>query len=409
MNTSATVRAGKTTRELRPFDDATRIFGTRRACAGFISGRTDGLAYGGARKSPKLSGGGWKRTAIWGIPEDHGMTTRLAFLQLVATAAAIRTLVAPAPASQGIDESGFVDIGGIDQWVAIQGDDVGNPAILYLHGGPAEAQSPFLAEFKPCEHDYTVVNWDQRGSGKTFERNVTSTPDVTVERMTQDAIEVADYARGRLKKSKIVLVGQSWGCILGLHAVLRRPDIFAAYVGTGQPVAWELSLAAREAFARRQMEAAGDTAAIRALDAVTSLPATDFKRMAASNKWRWAPSDRDYLSIQGTFIGPDPDKATGAAAAWIAGANFSGPKLWPAITAFDARTLAAQGFQVPVFVIQGREDHIVSFDAAKAFVEALKAPTKAFVPIDGGHFACFTYPNQFTAALNEYVRPLTRP
>ncbi len=71
-----------------------------------------------------------------------------------------------ARAAQGIDESGFVSIGGIDQWIAIQGQSRSNPVILFLHGGPGEAQSPFLDQFKPWENDFTVVNWDQRGGAR---------------------------------------------------------------------------------------------------------------------------------------------------------------------------------------------------------------------------------------------------
>jgi hypothetical protein len=71
-------------------------------------------------------------------------------------------------AERPIDESGFVRIGGIDQWIAIQGRDIINPAIVHLHGGPAEAQSPFLNQFVPWERHFTVINWDQRGSGKTY-------------------------------------------------------------------------------------------------------------------------------------------------------------------------------------------------------------------------------------------------
>jgi proline iminopeptidase len=326
--------------------------------------------------------------------------TRKQFVE--ATAAALALSTGRVRAGQGVDERGYVRIGGIDQWIAIQGDDAGNPAILYLHGGPAEAQSPFLAEFRPWEHRFTVVNWDQRGSGKTFERNGTSTPDVTVGRMALDAIEVGDYARRRLGKKKIVLVCQSFGCILGLNAVQRRPDIFAAYVGTGQPVNWILSLKAREDFARQQMLAGHDTAAIQTLDAAIALPPTSAKRLDASNKWRWSESDREYLNREKQFVSttPPPDEKA-EVAAWLAGGDFSGPKLWPEITSFDARRMTE--FSVPIFVIQGRDDHITSFSAAKAWVDSVNAPAKAFVPIDGGHFACFTDSGQFLGALEKLV------
>jgi pimeloyl-ACP methyl ester carboxylesterase len=320
-----------------------------------------------------------------------------------ATAAALALLGDRVRAAQSVDERGYVRIGGIDQWIAIQGDDANNPTIVYLHGGPAEAQSPFLAAFRPWEHRFTVVNWDQRGSGKTFERNGASTPEVTVERMALDAIEVSDYASRRLGKQQVILVCQSFGCILGLNAVQRRPDIFAAYVGTGQPVHWILSLEAREDFARQQMLAAHDTKALQALDAAATLPATSAERLDASSKWRWPQSDREYLNLQKQFVSATPPDEKADAAAWLAGGDFSGPKLWPEITSFDARRVT--DFSVPIFVIQGRDDHITSFSAAEAWVESVHAPAKAFVPIAGGHFSCFTNSSQFLAALGNLVVP----
>ena len=145
---------------------------------------------------------------------------------------AVRAIAAP----KAIDESGFVRIGGIDQWIAIQGIDRSNPVILYLHGGPGEAQSPFLDQFKQWEHDFTVVNWDQRGSGKTYEKNGKATPDVTLDRLADDAIALTEYVLRKLGKKKLVLIGQSVGTVLGLKVALRRPDLYYAVVGTGQLV-----------------------------------------------------------------------------------------------------------------------------------------------------------------------------
>jgi len=151
-----------------------------------------------------------------------------------------------------VNEQGFIPIGGIDQWIAIQGSNTDNPVILFLHGGSAEAQSPFLKEFLPWEQAFTVINWDQRGSGKTYGKNGASTPDMTVERIAQDTIEIADYACKRLSKSKVILIGHSWGALLGLNAIKRKPELFYAFVGTGQPVSWTLSLQDRERWTRKK-------------------------------------------------------------------------------------------------------------------------------------------------------------
>jgi pimeloyl-ACP methyl ester carboxylesterase len=335
--------------------------------------------------------------------------TRRQVIGLVAAAPALlaeRSLAASRP----VDESGFVPIGGINQWLAIEGSDANNPVILFLHGGPGEAQSPFLKEFVPWETNFTVVNWDQRGSGRTNGKNGPSpsgmsTPDVALDRLCKDAREVAEYARKRLSKRKIVLVGHSWGTILGLHVVKRWPELFHAFVGTGQVVSWNLTLAAQERWARERATASGDQETLKALADTAALPASDRRRFTAPRKYVMAPSDSEYLKIQADFVGPQPTPTQGPVAAWVAGNTFSFSKLWPVISSFDARKLGLD-IPVPSFVIQGRDDHVTPFEAAQSYVADIRAPRKGFIPIPGGHFACFTSPKAFVEALRQYVLPL---
>lgn len=335
--------------------------------------------------------------------------TRRHALGLVAATPVLFSQRASAKA-RGIDETGFVPIGGIEQWVAIQGSDVRNPVILFLHGGPAEAQSPFLKAFVPWQADFTVVNWDQRGSGRTYGRNGASTPgmstpDLALDRLCNDAREVAEYARKRLSKKKVILVGQSWGTELGLHVVKRWPDLFYAFVGTGQAVSWPLKIEAQERWARAQATAKGDQDTLKALDDTASLPVSDPKRAGASRKYRMSPSDLEYLEMPQAFLGSAPPPKEGDAADWIAGGQFSFPKLAPIEVAFDARQLGLD-IPVPFFVIQGRDDHIAPLEVARDYVAEVRAPKKAFIPIDGGHWACFTNASAFVEALRRQVKPL---
>ena len=82
-------------------------------------------------------------------------------------------------------------------------------------------------------------------------------------------------------------------------------------------------------------------------------------------------------------------------------------RLSPVETSFDARALGLD-VPVPFFVIQGREDHITPFEVAQAYFAEVRAPKKAFLPIAGGHYACFTNPIEFVDALRRHVRPLTK-
>ncbi|MGH7484231.1 MAG: alpha/beta fold hydrolase, partial [bacterium] len=156
---------------------------------------------------------------------------------LAATELANRAGTAGSPSS-GINEAVFVPIGGLDQWLSIRGENRRNPVLLVVHGGPADPQWPQAAKYRPWEKSFTVVQWDQRGAGHTFGRNGEKTPDVNLERITRDGIEVAEYLCRTLGKKKIIVLGHSWGSLVAIQMVQRRPELFAAYVGTGQVASW---------------------------------------------------------------------------------------------------------------------------------------------------------------------------
>ena len=72
-------------------------------------------------------------------------------------------------APSGVQEAYKTKIGGIDQWINVRGQDKNNPVILFVHGGPASPLIPTIWQFqRPLEEYFTIVNYDQRGAGKTF-------------------------------------------------------------------------------------------------------------------------------------------------------------------------------------------------------------------------------------------------
>jgi pimeloyl-ACP methyl ester carboxylesterase len=139
------------------------------------------------------------------------------------------------PAPKGIDEGQYVMIGGMEQWVTIRGYDRNNPVLLFVHGGPGDVTNPWtFAMFAPWEKQFTVVQWDERGAGRTLRKSGPSiAPTITVPRMVQDGIELSEYLRKHLGKDRIVIVCHSFGSILGIGMARARPDLFYAYVGTG--------------------------------------------------------------------------------------------------------------------------------------------------------------------------------
>jgi pimeloyl-ACP methyl ester carboxylesterase len=115
-----------------------------------------------------------------------------------------------------------------------------------------------------------VVQWDQRGAGKTYLLNDPAriAPTMTRERMVADAEEMTEWVRGALHKEKIFVVGHSWGSSLGLELASRHPDRLHAYIGVGQLTDGPESERRGWAFALHSAEAAGNQGAVRQLQAI---------------------------------------------------------------------------------------------------------------------------------------------
>ena len=133
----------------------------------------------------------------------------------------------------GVYELTSVRIGGIEQWLHIRGKEVNNPVLLFLHGGPGASMIGVSEKLmRGWEEYFTVVNWDQRGSGKTVIPE--GAEQESVEIMVSDTIEVIQYLLDHLDKKKVLLIGHSWGTVLGLHVIKSVPELCYVYVGIGQ-------------------------------------------------------------------------------------------------------------------------------------------------------------------------------
>lgn len=128
-----------------------------------------------------------------------------------------------------------VRIGGHDQALMIRGRSVDNPVLLFLAGGPGGTEIGAMRANAGLEQDFVVVTWDQRGAGKSYSA-LDPVETLTLDQMIADTIELTIYLRERFDENKIYLVGQSWGSTLGVLAMQRHPELYHAFVGSGQMV-----------------------------------------------------------------------------------------------------------------------------------------------------------------------------
>lgn len=311
--------------------------------------------------------------------------------------------------ANGIDDASFVPIGGIEQWVTIRGQDRSNPVLLFLHGGPGDVTSCWaLTLFAPWEDHFTVVQWDERGAGRTLKKSgpgVAST--LTVDRMAQDGIELAEYLRKHLGKQKIILVAHSFGSIIGLKMAQTRPDLFHAYVGTGEIADETKNYAAAYVALMAKARALGNQRAINELSKVGPPPYSSGDGYRVQRTWANAfeGADRFLSSTLGlTLVAPgcSVDDINDSAAGQV----FSADRLVPQTRSSGPKELGLKFF-IPMFFFQGAEDFTTPTSLARDYMNAIQAPRKAFVAIQGaGHFAVFMHSDEFLEELVTRVRPL---
>jgi pimeloyl-ACP methyl ester carboxylesterase len=308
----------------------------------------------------------------------------------------------------------FVRIGGIDQWITINGDDRNNPVVLFLHGGPGAPWSPLAeAMFRGWGKDFTLAQWDQRGAGRTYGKNGASIEaTMTVERMARDGIEVSTFLARHLHQEKIIIFAGSWGTILGVYMAHARPDLFYGYVGAGQVVNWRKNQAASYARVLELARASGDRQAIAELGNIGSPPWDSlFPKWPVFRKWVEAYQAKRVSAL------PAPDTLSPAYASpqeqaqYAASGNFSfehfmGLTMSGPMQDVDLPALGTD-FAIPVFILQGQEDLVTLPDLAKAYFDSINSPHKQFYLVPGtAHEPSASELDLALKVLVEQVRPL---
>lgn len=328
-----------------------------------------------------------------------------------AAVADLERIVAPS----GIQESYKTRIGGIDQWLNVRGQDRDNPIILFVHGGPASPLTPTTWQFqRPLEEYFTIVNWDQRGAGKTFgEADPNAIADsIHVERYVDDAVEVAEYIRKRYHKEKVILMGHSWGTVIGLRAALKRPDLFYAYAGIGQVINTRENERISFEFGLQQAKAHGNAEAIKELGSIAPYPGNQpitRERIIIARKWPQFygglsafRSESGYF-FDGPLLSPDYDQAN--VKAIDEGSMFTLGRILPEFLDIDFTNVHA--FPVPVVMFMGRHDYTTPTAPTAQWLEQVKAPYKHAVWFEhSAHMIPWEEPGKMLVSLLKYVRPI---
>lgn len=316
--------------------------------------------------------------------------------KLMAALCALMPFCAAAACTPGqpVHGKGYVSIGDSRQWLTVDGADCANPVVLVLHGGPGNPLSPFGRQiFGGWERDFTVVQWDQRGAGMSYGARDPGAAEeqLSIERMRDDGIAVAEHLVQLLDKRRVILLGGSWSSILGVHMVKVRPDLFQAYVGSAQIVSYlENSRMAYDkvlAMARQ----GGDQEALAALEALGAPPWSNprnagvLRRIVRKYEARLAePAPPAWWIPAAEYATPaaQTNYENGEEYSYLQFVGLKGDGMYSTV---DLPKLG-RTFAVPFYLFQGESDLLTVPELARRYFDRIVAPDKKFILLPGvGH------------------------
>lgn len=351
--------------------------------------------------------------ALWSTAaaaaEAAGPNSRAEAIKIVAD---MRRIVSP----EGIERLEAVRIGGIDQWISIRGVDRRNPVLLMIHGGPGYVAMPMSWYFqRGWEEYFTVVQWDQRGGGKTYTANdpATVAPTLTVPRMIADAEELIVWLRRELDKDRIFVLGHSWGSVVGLTIAQRHPEWLHAYIGMGQVIDSRESERRGWRFALDRARQAKNETAVRELESIAPYAEPGrpivLEDLYLQRKWLGfyggAVRGRTGFEAESAAVALAPEYSDADVKAFWAGNEFSEKRLLAEAAAMDLTGIAR--LACPLILFNGRDDYNVSSSVAAEWFERVKAPSKTLVWFErSAHQMMNEEPGKMLVSLVKHARPI---
>jgi pimeloyl-ACP methyl ester carboxylesterase len=313
----------------------------------------------------------------------------------------------------GIEHLEGVRLGGIEQWISVRGTSPDNPLLLWLHGGPGY---PMMGESwafqRPWEDFFTMVQWDQRGGGKTLRANGgrLDAP-LTVDRMQMDAEELIGYLLKKYRKDKLFLLGHSWGTVPGVRIAVDHPHLLHAYIGVGQIANMREGEAVGYQTVLEKARRDGNAEAVRQLEALAPYPGTGLLSLEAITQQRlWVQHYGGMISsvnldneVDRWRMSPLYDDQD--VLVTIAGAFPAFNSIFRELMDVDFNSV--DEVLCPFFILQGSEDLATPALLSRRLFDRLKAPHKKYFDVKGtAHYPFLEAPGRALVDMVQHVLPM---
>lgn len=301
--------------------------------------------------------------------------------------------------------SQYIDINNSRQNILKMYTDESNPVLLILHGGPGSPDRPLVKKYNsPLAEHFTVICWDQRGSGLSYCKD-----ELSVDLLISDLHELVKLLCREYKKEKIYIAGHSWGAYLGLRYISLYPESVAYYIGTGQGISSNDEIY-KYNFALKKAKEFGDEKAVIKLTRISSPQGKEYVSKSAKSKAYVSKLVRKY----GGYIHPNSDFNMNEYLSLYIGCyrrntfrllrGISHSLKYLEKDMLANENIGISSVNVPVKIIMGEQDYVCPIEETKKWYDKLAAPKKDFVIIkNAAHMVNFEQPQKWNKEIASLI------
>lgn len=290
-----------------------------------------------------------------------------------------------------------VKVNGSNHEILIRGNDINNPVILFVHGGPGSSEIPYASQYQDLlEKDFTVVQYDQRASGKSY-YFTEDYSNLSIDLLVEDLLSMSDYILKRLDKEKIILVGHSAGTYIATQAAYQSPEKYEAYIGIGQMSNTIESELESLAYCIDQAEREGNVEDITYLQGLredikngdTVTPRSYVMKYGGTSRLIESPDGNNLNNVLST------EYNLLDVIRYNYGISYSLEMLLPDLLKKPLPSIVKR-LDLPVYFVMGKHDYHTTYNTAKEYFDALEANQKKFISFENSaHYPQFEEKEKF--------------
>jgi pimeloyl-ACP methyl ester carboxylesterase len=236
------------------------------------------------------------------------------------------------------------------------------------------------------------VNWDQRGAGLSWHKGMDESK-ITEDQLVDDALELTRYLIETYKKDKIYIIGHSYGSIIGMRLTSEHPELYHAYIGMGQVLDWDRSVAYTKKWLAAEMKKADDETGLKKLES-SDVPDMDEVIKYGGHTHKTIDYNEIIMSSPYYYNGYiDLKNKTKELVQRNITKNRSTMSFWD-----------IEEFRIPIYFFEGRFDHVTACapELVVEFCEKTEAPVKEIVWFeDSAHMPNLEEPVKFQQMIIE--------